>query len=194
MELREEKRRLRKELMQRRDALSEEAQVRAQVLITERILGHQWFYLSDTILGFVDYGSEIRTREILKEALQKGKKVFVPRIEKAGDSKEQTMTFYRIESLEELEKGFRGILEPNGTTQRYEYDPEQAKKTLLIMPGVGFDPLRNRMGYGKGFYDRFLEGKDELQVRSIAIGHACQMTERIPADEKDLRPYQVILV
>lgn len=189
----EQKKALRKELLHRRDALSEMEQKRAEVLITERILGHQWYYLSDVILGFVSYGSEIRTRDLLTEAIKSGKKVFVPKIEKNSEGAEE-MNFYRITSLDELKEGYHGIPEPEASAEKYEYDPEEARKTLLLMPGVGFDPYRNRMGYGKGFYDKFLSDKEELWVRSIAIGHICQQVEMIPTDKKDIKPYQVILV
>jgi len=50
------------------------------------------------------------------------------------------------------------------------------------------------MGYGKGFYDRFLEDKPELQLRTIGIGHKCQMVDEVPSDEYDVKPYQVICV
>ncbi|MBR6477683.1 MAG: 5-formyltetrahydrofolate cyclo-ligase [Lachnospiraceae bacterium] len=189
LEEEDEKKGLRKKLLSVRDALSEEEQTRAEVLITERILGHQWFYLSDVILAFVSYGSEIRTGQILNEALAKGKKLFLPKV-----TGHDEMKFYRVTSLSELREGYKGILEPDGTSEVYAYDSEGAKKTLMIMPGVGFDAYGNRLGYGKGFYDRFLEGKDELQIRSIAIGHVCQKTEKIPSDPKDVKPYQVILV
>ena len=183
-------------MLKRRDALTEQEQKRAELLITERILGHQWYYLSDIVLAFVSYGSEISTWEILKETLKKGKKLFVPKIVKISDegSPKEEMWFYRITSLDQLREGYRGIPEPEGNTEKYQYALEDAKKTLLLMPGVGFDPYRNRMGYGKGFYDRFMADKEELWTRSIAIGHACQMTESIPVNEHDMKPYQVILV
>jgi len=191
------KKEIRKELLLRRDALNEKEQLRAEILITERILGHQWFYRSDIILGFMSYGSEIRTGQLLEEALRKGKRVYLPRVE--GEE----MNFYRIEGASgDLEKtdnfglvsGYHGIPEPSGHTERYRYYEEDALKSLILMPGVGFDPYRNRLGYGKGFYDRFLADKPGLQIRSIAIGHQCQMVESLPADERDIRPYQVILV
>lgn len=188
------KKALRKELLARRDALTGAEQERAKVLITERIIGHQWFYLSNVILGFVSYGSEICTLEILEEALKKGKKVYVPKIEQDGQSDEDTMEFYRIRSLEELKEGYKGILEPDGSSEKFVYDADEAKETLILVPGVGFDPYRNRMGYGKGFYDRFLANKEELQIRSIGIGHVCQRVDEIPMDENDIKPYQVILV
>ncbi|MBQ2099730.1 MAG: 5-formyltetrahydrofolate cyclo-ligase [Lachnospiraceae bacterium] len=188
------KKTLRKELLARRDALTGAEQERAKVLITERIIGHQWFYLSNVILGFVSYGSEICTLEILEEALKKGKKVYVPKIERDGQSDEGTMEFYSIRNLEELKEGYKGILEPDGSSEKYVYDADEAKETLILVPGVGFDPYRNRMGYGKGFYDRFLADKEELQIRSIGIGHVCQRVDEIPMDENDIKPYQVILV
>lgn len=186
-ECRLRKKELRRELLQKRDKLGEAAQIRAEVLITERILGHQWFYGSEILLGFASFGSEIRTRQIIEEAVRKGKQVYLPKVE--GDE----MRFY-LADLSTCKTGYHGIPEPVGDTKAYEYSDDMAKKTLLLMPGVGFDPYRNRLGYGKGFYDRFLADKQALQIRSIAIGHLCQMTEEIPCDDLDLKPYQVILV
>ena len=159
-----------------------------KLLITERILGHQWYYLSDTILGFVSYGSEICTTEILESALQDGKNVYVPKVE---DGK---MEFYRMFSLSELKNGYKKIPEPAGDTDRYVFEPEHADKTLLLMPGSAFDPLGNRMGYGGGFYDRYLADKENLRLRSIGIGFRCQQVEQVPVEVTDVKPYQVILV
>lgn len=182
------KKSLRRSVLQLRDGLSEEEQKRAAFLITERILGHQWYYLSDVVLGFAGYGSEINTDEILTESLRSGKKLYLPRIE--GDE----MHFYRVHNLSELQIGYKGIREPKGDSERYVYEADKAVRTLMLMPGVAFDMLRNRMGYGKGFYDRFLEDKPELQLRTIGIGHKCQMVEEVPCDEHDVKPYQVICV
>ena len=68
-ERREVKKKLRREVLARRAALTEPERERGNLLITERILGHQWYYLSDTILGFVSYGNEICTTEILENGL-----------------------------------------------------------------------------------------------------------------------------
>lgn len=132
-ERREVKKKLRREVLARRAALTEPERERGNLLITERILGHQWYYLSDTILGFVSYGSEICTTEILENALQDGKRVYVPKVEG------QEMRFYRIQSLAELKEGYKGILEPEGNTESYEYAPEEAANCLLLMPGSVFD-------------------------------------------------------
>ena len=105
---------LRREVLDKRDAMSEEERRRASVLLTERILGHQWFYRSDIVLGFVSYGSEISTTEILEEALKAGKKLYVPKIVSVSETESEVlcgnetisgkteMKFYRIKSLAEL--------------------------------------------------------------------------------------------
>lgn len=183
-----EKKALRSMALERRNTLSEEARKNASMILAERIIGHQWFYLSDVILGFVSYGSEIDTTEILNEALIRGKKVYVPKV--VGDD----MVFLRIMSLKELTEGYKGILEPDESAECFSYDETKADKILMIMPGAAFDTMRNRIGYGKGFYDRYLADKEALQLRTIAVGFKCQLVDEIPALEHDIKPYQIICV
>ncbi len=178
---------IRKMILAKRDGLPKEQRTMASMVLTDRILGHQWFYRAKKVLCFVNYGSEISTEELITEALRMGKQIYVPKVE--GEN----MVFYRIASLEELAVGYKGIREPKGDTECYEYQ-EEAEDTLLIMPGVAFDRYRNRIGYGKGFYDRFLADKEALQIHSIGVGFQCQMVEELPAEETDIRPYQVICV
>lgn len=186
--LKERKHALRGQMLRRREELTARERERAALLLAERILGHQWYYLSGTVLGFAAYGSEIDTDEILREALRQGKALYLPRVE--GEE----MHFYRVRSLKELRPGYKGIREPAEDAQRYVYDAAQAAETLMLVPGTAFDRERNRMGYGKGFYDRFLADKPELQLRTIGVGFACQLLEEIPHGEEDIRPYQVICV
>jgi len=183
---------IRKAILQARDNLSPVERKRGNILLTERILGHQWFYRSGVILGFVSYGSEIDTGEILQEAFRKGKKVYVPKV--IGKTEEARMRFYRITSLEELQEGYRGIPEPSGTSEEYVYTPAETDQVLMLMPGVAFDRFRGRIGYGKGFYDRFLQDKPQLWQRTIGVGYKCQLVEELPVSEHDIRPYQVICV
>ena len=179
---------IRKEVLKQRAALDEQQRIRASFILTERILGHQWYYLSDVLLGFVPYGSEIDIREILQDALNKGKKLYLPKVQ--GED----MTFYLVESLADLQEGYKGIMEPKGDTPGFVYEEKISDKVLMLMPGAAFDGNRNRIGYGKGYYDRYLQDKESLQLRTIAVGFQCQMVEEIPADTFDIRPYQVICV
>ena len=110
------KKELRRRILKLREGLSDSERRRAAILLSERILGHQWYYLSDTVLGFAAYGSEIDTDEILEETLRQGKALYLPKVE--GDA----MQFYRVRSLSELQSGYKGIREPVGDTERYVYD------------------------------------------------------------------------
>ena len=184
----EDKKTLRKECIKVRDGLPLEIRERGALLITERILGHQWYYLSDTILGFSSFGSEIDTTELLEETLRQKKRLFLPKVEG------KAMDFYQVKDLSELKCGYKGILEPSGESVRFQKEVFTPEKTLLLMPGVAFDLYGNRLGYGGGFYDRFLKLYPELHTRSIAIGFAAQRVPEIPVEAWDSKPYQTILV
>lgn len=182
----ETKKEIRKKVLALRDALTPCERLRSQVLLTERILGHQWYYRASEVLLFASYGSEIDTSALIEDALHCGKKVFLPKI--TGDQ----MVFYRILPGEKLEAGYRGIPEPAGTADREQFffTPQKEETALMLMPGVAFDVYRNRIGYGKGFYDRYLADKERLHT--IAIGFDCQMVPVIESDKTDIRPMQVI--
>lgn len=183
-----QKSKLRREVLARRDAMPMNLRKMADMAMADRIIGHQWFYGAEVLLAFVNYGSEISTEEIILEAFAKGKKVFVPKVEGPD------MVFYRIESLKELKEGYKGIKEPVGNTEVFDYEAYKEARLLILVPGVAFDIYGNRMGYGKGFYDRFLQDKPGLQTYSIGIGYTCQRVEQVPVDAHDLKPYQVILL
>lgn len=187
-EIKEAKHNIRKEILNIRSSIPAKKRLLADMVMAERIIGHQWFYKAEVLLGFVNYGSEISTHDILLEALKMKKTLFLPKIE--GD----TMVFYRVESLDELTVGYKGIMEPKGNTEAFEYATYKDCPVLLLMPGVAFDMYGYRLGYGKGFYDRFLSDKEVLQTYSIGVGYKCQQVERLPVDDFDIKPYQVILV
>lgn len=188
----EQKKEIRRAVLALRDSLSDREREAAAGLLTERILEHPWFERCEHFLCYVSYGSEISTGELIAEALCRGKAVYAPKVLK--EASEPAMEFYRIFSREELIPGYRGIREPTGQTQRYVCTPEGAERTLLLMPGVAFDESRNRIGYGKGFYDRYLKERSNLQKVSIGVGYSCQLVERIPAEENDVRPALTLLV
>ncbi|MCM1045431.1 MAG: 5-formyltetrahydrofolate cyclo-ligase [Candidatus Gastranaerophilales bacterium] len=186
-----EKEVLRRKVLARRESLSMEERAKAAILLTEGIVGHQWFYRAKYFLSFVSYGSEIDTHPLLEEALRLGKQVYVPKVTGAD------MQFYRIFSMDELRPGYRGIPEPKGDTEIFNclscMERGEMDRVLMLMPGVAFDPLRNRIGYGKGYYDRYLNRWEALQQHTIAVGFDCQLVERVPAEDFDKKPCQVIL-
>lgn len=183
------KKEIRRKALALRDGLGTAERERGRLLLTERILGHQWFYNSHIILGFASCKSEIDIGEILQEALRLGKRLFLPKVTGEGQ-----MSFFRVRDPEKLKAGYKGILEPAKDCEEYVYSEAEAQNTLMLMPGAAFDSRRNRIGYGKGFYDRFLADKGALQLRTIGVGYRCQLVDEIPAQERDIRPYQVICV
>lgn len=190
--IKETKSEIRRRVLRLREELGPEDRKRGRVLLTERILGHQWFYGSEELLCFVSFGSEIDTGGIWQEALRLGKAVYMPRVEAEGAV--SVMEFYQIKSAAQLRPGYRGIFEPVEGLPKYEYREERVNRVLMIMPGAAFDGQRNRLGYGKGFYDRYLADKEALWLRTIGVGFSCQMVEEIPKSAADIRPYQVICV
>lgn len=179
------KKEIRKTILARRDAMDPKTRAQASRMLADRIIGHQWFYRADAILCFVSFGSEIDTRELLEEAWRKEKKVYVPKVMQGN------MEFYQVFSGNDLQEGYRRILEPDGRGNRYSYTPKE--RVLMLMPGVAFDSCRRRLGYGGGYYDRYLANQGELRNYTIGIGFACQRVEELPEEELDVRPYQVIL-
>lgn len=187
-----DKKRIRQQILDARGAMSPEERRKGDILVTERILGHQWYYSAKYILIFMSFGTEIDTDMILEDAWHSGKEVYVPRVE------EGQMLFHRIESPTQLQKGYRGIREPSPHTPVFQAEPERSQDTLMIMPGAAFAADRRRIGYGGGFYDRYL--RDKPWLRTIAIGYKCQLLEtpgilpagEFPEDPWDIRPDQVI--
>ncbi len=143
-------------------------------VIFNKVVSHSFFLEAENILCFLNYQSEVETKNIIKKAWEEGKRVYVPRID------EDIMNFYQITSFQDLIKGYKGILEPVGD---HIFD---MKDGLVIMPGVAFDKCRNRIGYGKGFYDKFLCLHPSL--KTIAIAFELQIVDEIPYDSLDIIP------
>ena len=148
------------------------------ILDTQRIaaavINHPWFVTESDLYIYVDYNNEVGTRTIMEEAYRRGMNVWVPRV--TGD----TMLFCRIQGKDDLEPGAYGILEPTGK------EIGDGKQGLMIMPGVAFDEKCHRIGYGKGFYDRYLESHKNL--RRMAVGFEFQVFGEVPYEEYDICP------
>lgn len=180
------KRELRRQALFLRDAVSEQERETAERRLLQRITAHPWYCRAGVLLAYKSYGSEISTDRILEHAQKAGKSVYLPKVE--GES----MHFYRVSPGEPLQEGYKGILEPAARkTERFDDTAYRPEEVLMLMPGCAFDREGNRIGYGKGFYDRYLEDKKELPT--IAVGFLCQITEeRIPAEKNDIRPMEIL--
>ena len=128
--------------------------------------------------GSIDFGGEVGTRPLMLEAWKLGKTVWVPKVHG------ETMDFYEITSFDELKPGAYGILEPDAGI------PASADDGLMIMPGVAFDTNRNRVGYGGGYYDRYLESHPQLHT--LALAFDMQVLFEVPAEEQDIKPQLLV--
>ncbi len=135
---------------------------------------------ADTLLFYVDYRSEVMTRPYIKKALSEGKKVYCPRVEGLD------ISFFRIDDMTDLKPGYQGILEPAPDALRRYTANMQNNTTMVIVPGSVFDRSGNRMGYGKGFYDRFLKRYDKLIKTAVCFDMQI-MDEEIPHDHNDVK-------
>ena len=145
-----------------------------------------------TVLTYVSFRSEVSTYGIIDRFLKMGVKVAVPRVE------EEEIRFYHISSCDDLADGYMGIPEPKTTCRPWEKktagltsgSPVSHIDTLVLVPGSVFDRQGNRIGYGGGFYDRFLT--DHQGMYSIGLAYECQIADEIPADEWDRKVDMVI--
>lgn len=188
----------RREGLKRRSELTGEERAHAEERIRSVLIALPWYRNAGRLLLYVSYGNEVPTRRLMEEALTAGKQVFCPRVEGAG-----SMSFYRIDGPEELSLGFRGIPEPPAQEWRkYLIQPlPEGKSDLIVMPGAAFDRNLGRLGYGGGYYDRFLQALEEAgsarlcagkAFRKIAVGFSCQILDSLAQEPEDVRPDLIV--
>ena len=170
------KKEIRAKILKMRQALPKEEVREKSLRIMRRIEETETFKNADNLLAYIDFRGEVATGTLIEKAWELGKKVYVPRV--AG----KEMEFYQIHSFEDLEKGAYGILEPKKECPVYEAGEGQT--TLAILPGSVFDEKKNRVGYGGGFYDRFLENLRKDAV-TIGIAFDLQIFDEVPKEPHD---------
>ncbi len=159
---------------------------------------HPLFQNAREIYCYASFRDEVSTAGLMELAWQNGKKVAVPRVTEG-----MRMEFYYIESLTELRPGYQGIPEPEAKRAWKAQLPQAedreadgglqnkgAGDILVILPGAAFDRSGNRIGYGKGFYDRYLQRFPRCSRMGLA--YSVQCVEEIPAQEWDIRAEAVI--
>ena len=134
----------------------------------------------DNILLYSAIRNEVNTDEYFACLINKAKRIYYPRV--SGDE----MSFYRVRSLEELNCGSFNINEPDMT---HEYTQADGR-ALMIVPGLGFSDTGYRIGYGKGFYDRYLSIDNTFIKAALAFDF--QLLESIPYEEHDLKPDYIV--
>ncbi len=143
-------------------------------VIIDRLTALSEYKNAKNLLCYASFASEVETTDLMAEILADGKKLYLPKCE----VETHEMQAVRVTDLSSLEKGAYGIAEPVGEGE------EPKKIDLVIVPLVAFDRSLARLGYGGGYYDRFLPKTDAIR---IAIAFSEQECEKIPLDETDIR-------
>jgi 5-formyltetrahydrofolate cyclo-ligase len=172
---------IRKELIEKRKKMSKKEVLEKNKLIKKRLFEINEFKKASTILFYVSYGNEVYTHDMIKEALN-DKKVVVP----ISNKEDCSLSLSILDSWNDLEEGSYGILEPRKDCIK-EISIDEID--LIIVPGVGFDLNGNRLGHGKGYYDRLLE---KTKAISIGLAFELQIVKNIPTDRNDV-PVDIIV-
>mgnify|MGYP001237893498 CR=1 FL=1 len=173
--MREEKNRLRQVMRERRGALLPEERLEKSRKICRHVLNT--IHNGDTVLVYSAKEQEANTTPIIASLLDRNTPVVVPIIV----TKDVSLRLSYIHNLSVLVPSTFGVPEPIGN----EIPADPADISTIILPMLGFDRAGGRLGYGAGYYDRFLAKNP--RIRKIGIAFSCQEAERVPVDSNDIR-------
>ncbi len=161
-----------KEILDKRNKIPKEQYISFSKKICERIFDLDEYKACENLLIFYPYSGEADILMVARKAIEQGKQVFFPKV--TGDT---TMDFIEIKDLKDFNNGYKGILEPIGNQL---FDKQNIiGKTLMILPGSAFDEYGNRAGYGKGYYDRYLE-TCHTHIIKVGVCFYLQMLKQLP--------------
>ena len=173
------KKELRARIRQQKRAMTEEQIASKSARLGELFVTSEAYKNAATIYGSLPYNQEVRTVPMLEQAHRDGKRVAVPKC--YGDE----MRFIYLEDLNAVAPGYAGIPEPIA-----DGPVADDKTALVLMPGMAFDPQGHRIGYGGGFYDKFLAS--EPGHPTLALCYDFQMLEHLETEEFDI-PVDTVL-
>lgn len=173
---------IRKKILSVRKRHKEEDRVIKDKEIEDKMFSLPEFKKAKIILFYVSIKGEVRTDNAISESLERGKHILVP----FADLKKRELLISEIKDLDELSPGAFGIPEPKNPK---EFPLE--KIDMVVIPGIAFDREGNRVGYGMGFYDRFLKTL-KPRIPRIALAYDFQIVGEIPTDGHDVRIHKII--
>lgn len=168
----ETKKDIRIRILKERSSLSSLEQSRKSSIIQKKIMELPAFVQAEKILLYMDCRNEVQTGLLLEYCLTYGKKIGIPKIQ------EKRMEFYELQNADDVVSGYFNIREP---VSQKVFEPRQA---FVIVPGVAFTDQRMRIGYGKGFYDQYLQ--QHPQYVTCGIAYDCQIVGAFPVQEHDV--------
>jgi len=172
-----EKSSLRRLWLEKRESFSADFIEIASKKIQKNLKKIDAYHAADTIACYYSIGGEVKTHGILQEILSEGKSLALPRVEGEG------LVFCNVRKFEDLEHGEFGIMEPKQNCQPVtEFD-------VILVPAVAMTREGQRLGYGRGFYDKFLAGRKST---TIALAYSKTILKNIPSSKNDIRIQWII--
>lgn len=153
----EEKKVLRNKILEIRDSLNNNEKELIDNKIFNELINTDLYKRSINIFIYISFSNEINTRNIIEKAFKDKKNVFIPKVYKD----DKLMKAIKLNSIDELKKNSMGILEPIDDSNYIEKE----NIDLIVVPGVVFDKECNRIGYGGGYYDRYLKDIKSKKIR-----------------------------
>ncbi|MEM6691172.1 MAG: 5-formyltetrahydrofolate cyclo-ligase [Planctomycetota bacterium] len=154
--------------------------------ILDRVINLPDYQSANTVMWYVDVRDEVRTRGHLKEQLETSKSIVVPYC--FG----RDLHLFHLVDFEDLMPGHFGILEPSRElVESQQRSVRDTKVDLVIVPGVAFDTLGNRLGHGKGFYDRWFTKANSNLIR-VGVAFDCQVFPSVPCEPHDMKMNHII--
>lgn len=176
---------LRKELLAKRSQLSREDVAFKSSSISKQLISNPIYEKANHVMVYLSFRNEVETASIIKDLFDNNKKVYIPLT--VPDTREMIVSEL-LDLEKDLEIGNFGVLEPKKDAVR----PVPIDTLdLVLVPGVGFDKRGYRVGYGGGYYDRFLP-KLSQAVPTVALAFDVQMIEKAPTDQYDF-PVQYVI-
>jgi len=167
-----EKAALRKHLLEKRDSISFDLMEIHSEKIVSKLMKTKIISEAKSIGCYYSIGSEVQTVDLITRLLDEKKSVSLPVISNSA------MSFRIIEDIMKLEKNEFDIPEPKDNAIIQE------KHDVILIPCVGLDNEGNRIGYGQGFYDKYLEGDNAIK---IALSYSKQIVKSIPVSDNDIK-------
>ncbi len=164
---------LRAELKRARSGMSEPERAQVDAAIARVLVQLPEYECTSTVFAYNSFGAEVDTHAIIARALDQGTTVALPRCV----PRTRTMRWYRIDSLDGLERSALGVLEPKDDPDRL-LDPSCDAAAVALVPALSFDSQGYRLGYGGGFYDAFLAG---FPGTSIGLCRSCLQIDDLAA-------------
>lgn len=173
---------IRKQIYAYRNSLSDEFVDVNSRIIFEKIVDSDWYKETKYVFLYASYNNEVDTKCFFEYSLSLGKIVCAPKVS-VDDTNLCKMNFYKISSFSDFMEGYKGIPEP---VEGLENVDDYTNEAIIIIPMVAFNENRTRIGYGKGFYDRYLASHSFKKI--VGVAFEGQKVENIQKNPFDISP------